>query len=65
MKKFWLVRYLGVLPYGGTAVVAAKTADEAIAAVATHRKTTNFSHATAVEVETPEDGVLYNDNGDY
>ena len=63
MKKFWLVTYSG-LWLGGKAVVVAETADEAIELVKNDAGTQNFKKATAEEIK-PENGVLYNDNGNY
>lgn len=61
--KYYLVKYRG-LWHGGTAVVKAEDEKSAIKFVMAHKSTVNFESPTAEEIKI-EEGVLYNDNGNY
>lgn len=60
--KIFRVDYKG-LWLGGTAIVIAETAEEAIELARNHRSSIEFEDAKAEEL--PSNGVVYNDNGDY
>lgn len=61
--RFWRVNYKG-LWLGGVAIVAAKSASDAIEIVRSDAATKNFKEYGAVLIPL-DGGVLYNDNGDY
>lgn len=60
--KIFRVDYKG-LWLGGTAIVIAETAEEAIELARNHRSSIEFENVTIEEL--PSSGVVYNDNGDY
>ncbi|AXC43152.1 hypothetical protein [Salmonella phage S124] len=60
--KIFKVNYRG-LWLGGTAIVIAKTEEEAIELARNHRSSIEFEDVTVEEL--PSTGVVYNDNGDY
>lgn len=61
--KIWRVNYKG-LWLGGVAIVAAKSAVDAIELVRADAATVNFKEYGAVLIPL-DSGCLYNDNGDY
>jgi hypothetical protein len=63
MNKFWRINYWGS-HLGGRAIVMAPTAEEAIEALRPQVDEEEFTAVSAVEI-APENGVLYNWNGDY
>lgn len=60
--KIFKVNYRG-LWLGGTAIVVAETAEEAIELARNHRSSIEFEGVTVEEL--PSSGVVYNDNGNY
>lgn len=60
--KIFKVSYRG-LWLGGTAIIVAETAEEAIEQARNHRSSIEFENVTVEEL--PSSGVVYNDNGDY
>lgn len=60
--KLYEVTYSG-LWLGGVAIVFAETPEDAVKLVGEHQWTINFTNVSADELD--QDGVVYNDNGDY